>query len=314
MEERDSVFHYTDAAGLLGIIGKMEIWCTHIFYLNDSLEYRIAEQAYRDELTRIAFGSVREGAPPTIQGNDLTPWPADELNLPPLPPLYRRFAHAAIRHLDWFRDYRTNSDFEWTNIDSAPYVACFSANDDDLAQWRGYSGPGPRFLIEFKTSELRELQGMAFAPVIYASEEAAARMRFDFIERICRIAPTFLADGLHTDPWEIHPPQLRDLNHDVIGDNRPLLKHPSFVKEGEYRLYSKRGHFTHEKVEFRIGKSFLVPYVRVALESLTRPITSVMVGPTPHPTEALAAVKRLLWAKGLDFVTVSMSRIPYRDW
>src|SRR6266478_5667642 len=36
------LFHYTDAVGLHGIVTSRRLWATHVYYLNDSQEFRYA--------------------------------------------------------------------------------------------------------------------------------------------------------------------------------------------------------------------------------------------------------------------------------
>ena len=48
------LYHYTGQKGLLGIIGKKEIWASHTQYLNDQREFRHAMELVRDELSQMA--------------------------------------------------------------------------------------------------------------------------------------------------------------------------------------------------------------------------------------------------------------------
>ena len=47
------LYHYTDQEGLLGIIGKKEIWASHTQYLNDQREFRHAIELVQDELSQM---------------------------------------------------------------------------------------------------------------------------------------------------------------------------------------------------------------------------------------------------------------------
>ena len=323
--EHQTVFHYTDAAGLLGIIQNMELWCTHVSYLNDSMEFKIGEKIYREELIKLAYGQSRHGAAGAYYPEEaLSAWPAASPR-PELPPMYRRFAHVALHYVDKDREEQEmESGGGWLNSADAPFVASFSAKRDDLSQWRGYSGTGPRFSIEFRVTELQKLQdltGVAFARVNYDVEAERVRMRRDFLSIVSEMLPLWIGtDRGYTDPWQIHPPAMRELNQLTIGEARPLLKDQSFEAEAEYRLHSsnrsKAWHTTSSKLKFRPGRSFLVPYVPISLSELTNPIKSVMVGPSAHPRESRASLTRLLWTKRqtLGTVDTAISSIPYRDW
>lgn len=50
-EEVELVYHYTRAAGLLGIFSSCRLWATHMRYLNDSLEFELISQLL-DEVAR----------------------------------------------------------------------------------------------------------------------------------------------------------------------------------------------------------------------------------------------------------------------
>jgi hypothetical protein len=325
MLEHETVFHYTDAAGLVGIIQRMQIWCTHVSYLNDSMEFKLSERIYRDELLKIAFGHARlDAAGAYFPKESLSAWPRDAPR-PELPPLYRRFAHVALHYIDRDRgDHEIDADGGWLNSTDAPFVASFSAKPDDLSQWRGYSGTGPRFAIEFRVSELQKLErlaGVSFARVSYDVMSEGARMHCDFLSRVAEMAPRWIGTSAgYTDPWQIHPPAMRELNQLTIGEARPLLKDPCFEAEAEYRLHSCHSSMawpaTYAGLNFRSGRSFLVPYVPVSLRELTSPIKSVTVGPSAHPVEARASLTRLLKSQygELGSVNTCISRIPYRDW
>src|SRR5436189_200043 len=76
-----TLYHYTNQAGLLGIIRSRQIWATHTQYLNDTREFLHAVQMMSHELTvsRAAHGdeSVRDvleamdkGLPELLVSND----------------------------------------------------------------------------------------------------------------------------------------------------------------------------------------------------------------------------------------------------
>ena len=113
----DTLYHYTDANGLLGILDQREIWCTHIAYLNDAKEYRVGIDLWNEML------------------KDLDEQPPTEV---------RAFVRAARARLQYKQPMeqllKSRAHF---------FVASFSEEDDDLAQWRGYSGSGPKFSIGF---------------------------------------------------------------------------------------------------------------------------------------------------------------------
>ena len=52
-EPPDTLYHYTNLEGLMGIIQDKAIWATHTQYLNDTKEYTLALGLIRDEIILI---------------------------------------------------------------------------------------------------------------------------------------------------------------------------------------------------------------------------------------------------------------------
>ena len=47
-----SLYHYTTARGLMGILEQKKIWATHINYLNDKKEFIDAMERFRKQIER----------------------------------------------------------------------------------------------------------------------------------------------------------------------------------------------------------------------------------------------------------------------
>lgn len=57
-----TVFHYTTAAGLLGILNTRQIWLSDINFLNDSKEMLYAARAVADDFEDLLFRNIAAGA------------------------------------------------------------------------------------------------------------------------------------------------------------------------------------------------------------------------------------------------------------
>ncbi|QNF35258.1 DUF2971 domain-containing protein [Adhaeribacter swui] len=118
----------------------------------------------------------------------------------------------------------------------------------------------------------------------------------------------------------------------------PLIKHPSFEEEQEWRMvanyyvnsliiptranisenYTFKPYHIHIPAEdldlkFRPGKNFLIPYLEFQISNDETPIfiSEMIVGPTPNSALAVLACKALIKDKK---ERVLSSSIPYRNW
>jgi hypothetical protein len=116
------LYHYTDAAGLLGIFGRKEIWASDALHMNDAKEYRHAEEVLREELEN--------------RLQNATSSPEDKR-------IYQRALGAQPLHFGI----------------GPMYVASFSAKGDQLSQWRAYCHGGNGFSVGFDFSDLSNALG-----------------------------------------------------------------------------------------------------------------------------------------------------------
>lgn len=105
-----------------------------------------------------------------------------------------------------------------------------------------------------------------------------------------------------------------------------LLKHPTFREEKEWRIIYRsmdlsiinklRSPLSDDEVEFREGKSTLIPYIKIPLATTDNPvrITKVFVSPGPQQKLAKAACQAYLERNGSAAAIVKKSKIPYRNW
>lgn len=115
-----ALFHYTDSTGLSGILRKQELWATHVYYVNDTQEFRYAQTLILDV--------IKERISKT-----------DQTQSAQLFKLHESFAgHARIMESLW-----------------DPYIICFCESDSLLSQWRAYAGQGQGFAIGFSPGRLK---------------------------------------------------------------------------------------------------------------------------------------------------------------
>lgn len=279
-----TIYHYTDAAGAVGILSKKQLWLTDILTTNDyseltySLDHtkniindKVKSIGDKDHMTKLILEKLEESI------------------------------------LNTFKKF----DF---------YAACFSKSQDKLSQWRAYARDGLGFAIGLKVTEesySREppknpADDVKVIPVKYSEEmlrdtltkEVESTINVlkdkDFItlinredrrERALIILLTTVAAAMITEGI--------------------LYKHPDFEEENEVRvLLMDTTANLESSIHVRSSGDRLTPYIPCNLENHFL-VESVTVGPTARE-DSVGAIESLLKASGLDTVSVGRSRIPYR--
>ena len=249
-----SLYHYTTAHGLIGILAQKKIWATHINYLNDKKEFIDAVDEFRKQI------------------KDLRP------NVPTLtdtPTPHRT-------HMETSSTEKYGPVLEILQIlHGAIYVTSFSEERDQLSQWRGYCAIGPGFSIGFNRAKLKKLvkripTGL-LKKCIYEP-----RVKEKKIERIIKPAESVNLNGRDFLLGMINK-MLRIA---------PYFKDESFKEEKEWRLALVEGgdalfregdSLIIPYVEFELKD-----------ENGNLPIDNIVIGPTLNMKESHSSLKLLL--------------------
>jgi hypothetical protein len=258
-----TIWHYTNTAGLIGIVESGTLWATGAAHLNDSREI-----GYGVELIGSVWNTLRRN-----YGE-----PTDRL----------------------VRSVLVRSGVEGS-FDGA-YVACASTSKDDLGHWRGYGNvaiglnPDARLDLEEYSQLDGELQyPRAWRRVIYDPSEQQRVVA----QVLTAIAESIEGAGdyayLGSDPE-----RMTSIYYGWMDVLLPLLKSPGFRSENEVRLSVGLPTFYPKGQSFRPGTFSVVPYVRItsADDPKRLPILEVQVGPTSHPTTARLGIQTLLTKHG----------------
>ena len=184
------------------------------------------------------------------------------------------------------------------------FVCCFSTDEDDLTQWRGYSGGSNGFSIGFSTKALIALtedHPFRIGPCIYHVGDQ---------RQIIREAIDHHAEHSGSLPSR----EFKGEFARTLVECSAFFKHPSFEPEKEWRLVSRHTLTPHAHIDFRAGRSMLIPHYRFPIwynESPT--IESLMVGPSPNMELSVEAGAMLMKQHRIP-VAVDKSETPYRDW
>lgn len=136
----DEIYHYTDATGLLGILGDQKLWATHAAYLNDSEE---VVQGVR-MIQTVANSLAKKPPPPEV---------IDEFKAEHMAKIFLLKILARMFGSKLPEQVQEQVDLLFPRY--GPFVTCFSEERDQLSQWRGY-GRTAGYAIKFNGKELRK--------------------------------------------------------------------------------------------------------------------------------------------------------------
>ena len=138
------------------------------------------------------------------------------------------------------------------------FIACFSENEDDLSQWRGYAPSGCGVCIGFRSNALQK------AADIDISRPPVERNRtFSFLAKVIYLAG---ASGPAFDP--IIQASITESSDDPVAPSSmlamaaPFYKNSSFRGECEWRIVTHSPLIMRNPsaLRYRVGKSTLIPY------------------------------------------------------
>jgi hypothetical protein len=268
--------HYTDRAGLVGIVESRTLWATDIRFLNDE-----TEALYAREL----FGSLVK----RLRSELGTNWAGNVV-------------------CDAVEALATSGDFPDT------FVVSMCGDGDNLGQWRGYGAQGGGYAIGLGRDRLRAIAGAqdhSLIRLIYDVGEQEAQL-----EQALRESIPILADwGANpaSAPPAAQQLILLGIGFTIA---MLSIKNPYFRDEREWRLARLvvPGIF-EDRAKVRIHHGVETRYEEIALDEDVfgdSPIVEIVIGPTARSDEAVAGVRDLLDRNHLEDVTVRTSVGPLR--
>jgi hypothetical protein len=153
-------------------------------------------------------------------------------------------------------------------------------------------------------------------PVVYDPNDKA-----NLLDRLVLDTERFFLEGLvagRAPSAEEWAKEFLSAWADALVSVAPLFKHESFHHEKEWRLIYHFRDGDHAKMQFSQPRFMLRRHMPLTFadeknDYTPLPITSVMVGSTPHPDLCRIGVNDLLRSKGYDpSITATCSSIPYR--
>jgi len=321
VEAHSALYHYTNAAGLHGIIADQNLRATNIAFLNDAEEHI---GYFNRRLPRIVDSALREGLMARFNPNE---WQERQQEICDAIAKQTRFLVGELRDVT----LRVNE----------PYITSFSKapmsdeeNDGVLSQWQSYGIDGG-YAIVFDTASLENLlrqeneryqhQIIYWGDVeYYNSLGDHVPVHSETIERENVVRDTLI----DTQFTEALKQEMFEPMFEPISILSSIHKHKGFQQESEVRIVAiltndvvakeafEIGDHRHKKqVHFITRNGVPVPFIKLfesaAGEPCTRlPIKKVIVGPHKEKHARQSAVKLLLEKHNID-ADVVISDIPY---
>jgi hypothetical protein len=309
----ERLWHYSSIAGFQGIIESKSIFATDLQFLNDRREFvytrRIAEDVVESLPEQGALGFPK-----------------------------REFAKKAVN---------IAFDAKFLNLKGIQiFVACFSHEEDQLGQWRGYSHGTSGVSLAFNLAEIRPPAEIGtfvvFAPCEYDPSrqrelvECALKHAFDTMENrwdsVVRTTWAKIAGASPSQQAALRQEAALTASNDSTfarelqkATNKTsmellkiaaLLKDPAFREEKEWRLVlpvpTEKANLQNPR-RFRPGNTTLIPYIEHNLlrsSDQKLPLVDLILGPGSDARGGEAALS-FLRDQHLD-VTPRESKVPYR--
>lgn len=275
----ERLYHYTNTAGLKGILWSKEIHCTQVQYLNDEQElYHAAE---------LVAKRVREHA-------DLEPF--ERVRTYAID-----FAENRMMSRICVASFSEQGDDlgQWRSYGSGSNGYAIGFIGDRLGEQTARQPPTRR--------------GGVWNAAVEYDPSRQAQIADAIVDVIASACTTAVHEGRSIDEaGELGSGVFLSLVL-TIG---PMLKHSAFSAEREWRLVSPGIPHGHGHLGFRAG-TLLTPYCRFKLtqEGDDLALAEIVVGPGPHQQLNRTAVDALRFEYGVAMpAEPRLSRVPYRDW
>lgn len=274
----ESLYHYTSAAGLIGILGNDTLRFSDASFLNDG-----SESIYGVELVCGVLDIFVSDKSEEVKN------------------ICRRLKRHIEKAMNYFQ----------------PFVFCMSEEDNLLNQWRDYGADIVPYSLEFDPANLEKPAGSAAFPTYLSRVVYDRKLQLDLAIETTEaiyakaqglIGNTRLSDGdeealLVSAACEFVWLACR-------------FKNPAFSAEREWRLISHRPDVVKRtKAKYKSGSLGVTPYydwyIGAEEDKQKLPLKGVTVGPSPYARVSDLALKQFLADHGYT-VETHFSTIPIR--
>lgn len=308
----NSLFHYTSATGLMGILQSGQIWCTASHCTNDESEMAIGEELLTREFSSV-IQKIYNNKDPIIEI------------------FYSRGVVDIYQYAENYKDLIINILFSTLKT----YIACFCQPATReifyhglLSQWRAYGADGgyaiqfskEKLLGEIDTANNEISPGYDVHEVYYTPDNP---FKDEFLKNRKAFHSKFkqhldeLAGPLSLEPRTMPSPLsgLPKRALESLIDYLLYTKNPHFSEEREVRLSHLElatGEAGSSGTDFFQRNGLIVPYRATNKEflPLLDCVEGIIVGPGSRMAERYESVRQLVRSTGRK-IPVRASRIPF---
>lgn len=269
----ETVYHYTDAAGLYGMLVNKKLWLTDYRFLNDTTEFSHIYSFLNELRTSI---------------------------------LSQDHLSDAMRRLLAAISYEKVDGLE-------SFVFSCSQERDDLSQWRGYANEGQGFTIGFDGPRLHSLSIPSDAEFGFAKVDYDGREQNLALSRsINELSSQIEKDVKKGADIELLIELASNAFDDICLNRGALSKHSSFKAEQEWRMISYQDK-SSAGIKIRVSGKKLIPYLEIDVCGTEKslPIKSIGIGPAFVGSEIVDSVKTLAKISGHN-PDIYFANTPYR--
>lgn len=341
----ETLYHYTNQEGFLGIISSKKIWATDILFLNDAIEFEYSVNLLKNSIdlylksnkypTSISLLSDNpedarffklmskpfSDAPKKKTGEtiqNIKQEPASnkfEKRLATIgdfftvPNRYNNPNHILTETLESFLEgvHYVNKYFI--------FVFSLSNKEDSLSQWRGYCQESNGFCLGFNTLKLKNIFSTSypyfkFIKCIYDTKKQEAKME-EFVDGLIKNLKAKvheLGDRRKAESNVFEEYVLKFIEIAV------QFKNKSFADEKEWRIVSPPLPRESVSIKYRIGRTMIIPYINISFSKQyeSNPINKIIIGPTLHNVLSKRSVESLLSKNNIASCEIVNSTVPYR--
>lgn len=287
------LYHYTDANGLIGLLGQSclpsKLWLTQVQYMNDDLEFYHAFELAREYILdmRTQYPGVRK----VISGLWGIPYENEHQHIYPLK----------------------------GNILHRIFSFSLTESKDLLSQWRGYAYNGG-YCLGFRVSDLERfasIHGFSLKRCVYNDLEKREKIS-EIIQRIegqlNRGEIDYSIESMSSVPEsERSEATARVEIQNSVNSVASYFKHSSFEEEREWRIVGIMG-AEDPRAKWRARGNAVIPYCEADTSpegSSPLPVVEVIVGPGLDFEHSKHAIEMMKY-KYLQNINISSSSCTLR--